>query len=255
MVSIWSAMVCWNSKFSAFRFSLARCKSTCNCTICSLASAMASSKVLMSCSKDSIFASKSLFRSVALAIATSVSWNSALHQSLFLTSCACCSFNMATISSIAFFTFVKASSSTLVAKMDNMGLFVFCAVLRSNSAARRRSCEAPRTAATWTKLLKVLDIASFASSPDKISIASETALISAMRAALRSSKSLLASEHVFFMLAKKRWSSASTPFSCARSSLAWAWELAAFASWSFLSSSIFWPFSISAVFAAFSSAN
>mmetsp|Transcript_127543 Transcript_127543/g.369228 ORF Transcript_127543/g.369228 Transcript_127543/m.369228 type:complete len:217 (+) Transcript_127543:137-787(+) len=215
--------------FSALRFSLARCKSSCCWAICECASAMPSSKVLMSCSKAPIFASKSVLWSVALAVDISVSWNSALHQSFFFTSSACCFFSIATISSIAFFTLVKASSSTFVARMESVGLWAFFAALRINSAACRRLWATFLSEETCMKL-KVLDIASRASSPFKIPIASETAWISDKRAFLRSSKFLLASEQVSFKFIMNFWSSERTDFSCSMSSLASARALIAFAS-------------------------
>mmetsp|Transcript_113970 Transcript_113970/g.327481 ORF Transcript_113970/g.327481 Transcript_113970/m.327481 type:complete len:295 (+) Transcript_113970:57-941(+) len=255
MVVIWSAIVFWKSLFSASLFSVARCNSNCTWAIWAVASAIPSSSALMFELSSPMWASRSLLRSADLAVDISFSWNSDLHQSAFLTSTACCSFSIATMSSIAFLTLVKASSSTLVARIDNVGLWVFRAASRKISAACSRSFDTCLVPPTCMKLLKVPDMASRASSPRRISMASATALISWSRAFFRSWKFLSASEHVSFNVFKKRWSSESTPFSRAMSSFASAKPFTAFASWSSFVSAIFSPFSISAVFAARSSAN
>mmetsp|Transcript_36506 Transcript_36506/g.103883 ORF Transcript_36506/g.103883 Transcript_36506/m.103883 type:complete len:289 (+) Transcript_36506:488-1354(+) len=248
MVTVWSDTVFWNSKFSAFLSSVARCKSICACSIAMWASEISCSKVLMVEVSSPMFASMSAFLSSVLAVVISLSWTSALHQSFFLTSSSCCCFSMTTISSIAALTFVKASNSTDEAKTDKSKLPVLRPACRSNAATRWRRL-LWRPAEICTKL-KVPLMASRASSPWRISIVSATAFISSKRATLRSSKSEEPFAHRSLRLFRKVWSSSRTFCSLSRSSFASAKVLSMFASSSSFCSSIFSASLICVVFAA-----
>mmetsp|Transcript_87133 Transcript_87133/g.230709 ORF Transcript_87133/g.230709 Transcript_87133/m.230709 type:complete len:272 (-) Transcript_87133:970-1785(-) len=234
------------------RSRLALCSSTWAWEICFWASRMPSSSVWTLDSSSLALACMSDFRSSVFALVISFCCSSALHQSTFFTSSACWVFRVAIMSSIAFFTFVKASSSTEVARIDSWGLCAFFATSRSLSAARLRFTST--SFACWMKLY-VPVMASRASSSVRIWMVCATASISCMRNFLRSSKFLSAVSQVAFMLSRNFWFSDREASSWARSSFASARLLVAVASSSSFCSSIFSPASISMVLAERSSSN
>mmetsp|Transcript_48317 Transcript_48317/g.138137 ORF Transcript_48317/g.138137 Transcript_48317/m.138137 type:complete len:265 (-) Transcript_48317:907-1701(-) len=220
-----------------------------------VALAMSVSSALMVDASSAILASRSALRSSVFSVVISFSLNSALHQSCFLTSSSVCFFSITIMSSIAFLTFAKASSSTVFASIDSSGLCVFAATSRSaRAASRRRCCTSELSAAALRaeprcSRLYVPAAASLASSSVRIPIVSVTATISAWRAALRSSQFLSASAHVTFTFFRKASLFARMACSWPRSSLASASSFAVLASSSSFCSSIFSPASISAVLA------
>mmetsp|Transcript_43648 Transcript_43648/g.126009 ORF Transcript_43648/g.126009 Transcript_43648/m.126009 type:complete len:257 (-) Transcript_43648:968-1738(-) len=215
---------------------------------------MATSRALMSSVSLVDLASKSDLWSCVLAVVISFSWISDLQKSVFFTSSSCCTLSMATILSMAFLTTEKASSSTDVAKNARFGLLAFRAVLRSSAAAscRRLRARRPSPEALCSRLY-VPFVASRASSSVRISMVSDTALISSSRALFRASNFLPESAHVSSKFFRNFWDSANAAFSCDKSSFPSANAFADVASSSSAVSEAFSPPLISSALAERSS--
>mmetsp|Transcript_68483 Transcript_68483/g.190994 ORF Transcript_68483/g.190994 Transcript_68483/m.190994 type:complete len:282 (+) Transcript_68483:226-1071(+) len=241
--------------FSLARFSLALWRSTCNCAMRWRALETSSSIFAAESARSSSFASSPSLCSSTFAIATSFSCKLLVHQSFFLTSSACCCCNIATMSSIAFLTRAKESSSTAVANMESRGSWARTADCRSAAAAFWRLSRPRRDTPeeTWMSEYVLLNVFR-ASSSMRMAMVSDTALISSALAFERAAKSASAVAQVFFKLAKNTWCSSRAATSCARSSLACAKSLLTVASSSSFFSAIFSPPAISSDFAARSSA-
>mmetsp|Transcript_14559 Transcript_14559/g.38610 ORF Transcript_14559/g.38610 Transcript_14559/m.38610 type:complete len:203 (+) Transcript_14559:431-1039(+) len=197
MVICWSAMVVWNSRFSAFRSSLAFWRLEYMEAIDALSAVISASRFFTLSPSSAMEAMRSCLRSSVFIVVISFSCSSALHQSFFFTSSACSVLSAVIMPSIASFTFVKASSCTLFARAASVLLRDLAAARRRSAVARERREERCDREDTCTKL-KVPVMASRASSSCRISMVSLTALISSWRAAWRFSKFAVASPQVVF---------------------------------------------------------
>mmetsp|Transcript_105877 Transcript_105877/g.330135 ORF Transcript_105877/g.330135 Transcript_105877/m.330135 type:complete len:263 (-) Transcript_105877:859-1647(-) len=218
---------------------------------------MPASSALMSSPSFEDCASKSALWSCVLAVVISFSWSSDLQKSTFFTSSCCCTFSMAISLSMAFFTVVNASSSTDVASAmrpappppDRRAAF-----RRSPAACWRRPrarppLDEPLDEERCAKL-KLPFMASRASSSVRISMVSDTALISASRALLRAANFSPASAQVASKFARNFWDSVRAACSCIRSSFASACALVDAARSSSARSATFSPLSICATLAS-----
>mmetsp|Transcript_36493 Transcript_36493/g.103835 ORF Transcript_36493/g.103835 Transcript_36493/m.103835 type:complete len:236 (+) Transcript_36493:566-1273(+) len=218
MVMVWSAMVFWNSTFSFCRSSVAFCISSCTCLICLFAESISSAMVVMALSSSAILASRDSFWDVVFSIVSSLSWSSAWHQSFFFTSSACCCFSFATKSSMTCITFLKGWSRAASARRAKSGkrATLACANVTTSllPALSLASCSCKKEAGP-----QVVCWPSRASSAVRISIASETALISSERICTRFSYSRSPASHLTVSSLRKASSAAKLAFASFKSSL------------------------------------
>mmetsp|Transcript_71653 Transcript_71653/g.154657 ORF Transcript_71653/g.154657 Transcript_71653/m.154657 type:complete len:258 (+) Transcript_71653:122-895(+) len=217
-----------------------------------LSSAISFSRPVCLSASSAMAAMRSCLRSSVFEVVISFSWSSPLHQSFFFTSSACCVFSDEIMPSIASFTFVKASSCTLVARFASSLLCACTATRRSSAVARERLEERRDREETCTKA-NVPVMASRASSSVRISIVSLTAWISSWRAAWRASKFSVALPQVSFRVLENLAAFASAFSVSPLSSFASARLLSVVAFSSSFVSAIFSPEAISDCFALRSS--
>mmetsp|Transcript_72281 Transcript_72281/g.233898 ORF Transcript_72281/g.233898 Transcript_72281/m.233898 type:complete len:246 (+) Transcript_72281:829-1566(+) len=205
-------------------------------------------------SKSSIFASKSCFSRSFFSVCNWFVLNSSTQKSLCLISSSFSFKSCAIMSSMAFFTFEKASNRTLYARVANRGLCNFLAAAASMLEACSRRSECPFAISSCKNAgLKVLLKRSCASSPLNTARALDTACISSWRVFWRSSHSLSVIWHFSFSIMRNSSSAASEARVSSMSSLACAFFASVSASSCVLVSICAWPAEISASFAAFKS--
>mmetsp|Transcript_80421 Transcript_80421/g.206986 ORF Transcript_80421/g.206986 Transcript_80421/m.206986 type:complete len:307 (+) Transcript_80421:430-1350(+) len=252
-VSRWSRAVALKAACSATRSSDARCLCTFSSSTSALRVLMVSLSPWMLISSPSILVSSPALVWSSLAVMRSLVLSSSMQKSRCLTSSSFSSRSCETMSSIAFFTRVKASRRAEVASAESFGLPVRAAALASTAAARsRRSVDLVCSSAA---ALKVLLKRSRASSLCRIEMALATAASSSARDVWRCSQSWSVMLHFCFSSMRNRSSALSDAWVSSLSSLACASVSSAVASCCFLSCRVAWPALISASFAAFTSAN
>mmetsp|Transcript_95182 Transcript_95182/g.264641 ORF Transcript_95182/g.264641 Transcript_95182/m.264641 type:complete len:216 (-) Transcript_95182:204-851(-) len=214
---------------------------------------MASPSALIVISKSETLAVRSCFSRSFLSVCSWFVFNSSTQKSLCLISSSFSFSSWAIMSSMAFFTRVKASRRTLYASVASRGLCSFWATVVSNmeAVARRFECSTPSFCTSAGLNVRVKR--SCASSPLRMASAFETASISSWRVFWRSSHSRSVNWHFSFSIIKN-CSSADSDFRVSSmSSFACAFFMSVVASSSVFVSICAWPAVISASFAAFRS--
>mmetsp|Transcript_54667 Transcript_54667/g.160800 ORF Transcript_54667/g.160800 Transcript_54667/m.160800 type:complete len:312 (-) Transcript_54667:294-1229(-) len=217
-IARWSVTSSWNSLFSCSRSSLAFFTSILVLAISSWAAPISSASFEIWSSRELIWSLRSLMTWLVSYLSFSLTLNSSVQNAFLVTSSACCFFSSTTMSSMAFFTFVKASSWTEAARSAMAGAPVRLASFwsRTETVLRFAAVEADSvvsslmvTADTWTKEFTVLSKFAKASSSLRILMVSSTADISVRRLFVRASISASAAAHFVPRFARNSWSRAS----------------------------------------------